>query len=65
MLEKEIEELKNELSRVAQEKDKFYEILVKIKNSFYQTNVYSQLKEAAEEANAKEHSKEGDTGAVQ
>ena len=45
-MEKEIEELKAELDRVSREKEKYYEILIKVKNSFYQSNVISQIKDA-------------------
>jgi len=59
LLEKEIEELKNELSRVSIDKEKYYEVLVKIKNSFYQTSVYNQLKEAEEGTATAPPAKEG------
>ncbi len=54
-MDKEINELKSELSRISLERDKYYEVLIKIKNSFYQTNVYNQLKEAADEGASKEY----------
>lgn len=43
LLEKEKEDLKSEISKTNQQREHYYEILVKIKNSFYQTDVMSQL----------------------
>lgn len=50
IMEKEIEELKAELDRVSREKEKYYEILIKVKNSFYQSNVINQIKEAQQQS---------------
>jgi flagellar biosynthesis chaperone FliJ len=44
LMEKEIDELKAELDRISGEKEKYYEILLKVKNSFYQSNVMSQIR---------------------
>lgn len=49
MMEKEIDDLKNELSKQVNEKNRFYEILVKIKNSFYHSNLAALLKEQTPE----------------
>lgn len=49
MMEKEIDDLKNELSKQVNEKNRFYEILVKIKNSFYHSNLSGLLKEQTPE----------------
>jgi flagellar biosynthesis chaperone FliJ len=43
LLEKEKEDLKSEISKTNQQREHYYEILVKIKNSFYQTEVMNQL----------------------
>lgn len=49
LMEKEIDELKAELDRISGEKEKYYEILLKVKNSFYQSNVMSQIRSVQQE----------------
>lgn len=49
LMEKEIDELKAELDRISSEKEKYYEILIKVKNSFYQSNVMSQIRAVQQE----------------
>lgn len=59
LLEKEIVELKNELSRISQDRDRYYEALVRIKNSFYQTSVLQQIQQDSG-SQANDESRSGD-----
>ena len=43
LLDKEKEELKNDISKVTIQRDNYYEILVKIKNSFYHSDIMNQI----------------------
>lgn len=47
LLAQEVMKLREGVSKQKAEKDRYRDALIKIKNSFYQTNVFNQLKDAA------------------
>lgn len=47
LIAQEVIKQREDIKKVSSERDRFREALIKIKSSFYQTNVFSQLKEAS------------------
>lgn len=47
LIAQEVMKQREDLKSVTKDRDRFREALIKIKSSFYQTNVFSQLKEAS------------------
>lgn len=60
LIAQEVIKQREEIKKISGERDRFRDALIKIKSSFYQTNVFSQLKEASKK-NAGE-AKGEDTG---
>ena len=54
LIAQEVLKQREDIKKVSMEKERFREALLKIKDSFYQTNVFSQLKEAASKKEADE-----------